>query len=170
MGGIMRIPIGSKLKLVRDLGPHLKRADVIQGSAVENALAEKEVTVLVVCNTAGTFPASAVHPKITLPLAKFQSWFDKREEDGVKFQLGKEIILRERGVRFVLAILEKGLRSGLIPKTLNYELFESLLARELESGNTVFVQRGHLTETEWTVVKELADFTGGKVTLFENPK
>lgn len=166
----MRIPIGSKLKFTRDLRAHLKRAEVIQGSAVEKALSENEVTVLVLCNTAGTFPTTAVHPKITLPLAKFQSWFDRREEDGVKFQLGNEITLKERGVRFVLAIMEKGLRSRLIPKTLNFDLFESVLARELENGNTVFVQRGYLTEPEWKVVKELADFTGGKVTLFENPE
>jgi hypothetical protein len=166
----MRIPIGSKLKLVRDLHAHLNHAEVVQGSAVEKALTEKDVTVLVVCNTAGTFPTTAVHPKVTLPLAKFQCWFDRREENGVKFQIGNDICIKERGVRFVLAVLEKGLRSSLIPKTLNYELFELILIRELENGNTVFIQRGTLTEPEWLVVKALADLTDGKVTLFENPK
>jgi hypothetical protein len=168
----MRINRGSIIgKLVRENRPDFPMTKIIRGvTALEfayNHESEAEITVMLICNTAGVFPRAGIHPRLSLVNARFQKWFHEKEEAGVSFELGNFIVFKERRIRIVLAILEKGLRSRIRPRTLDSKLCEQSF-REVSSLGDVYLQREDQTDEEWKLVRSMADYFGkGNFVLFE---
>jgi hypothetical protein len=162
-------PVRIIAKIVGDLRKEIPKSPVMKGvTAIEFALDSENVTVLFICNSAGVFPRTGIHPRMTLMYAKFEKWFFEKIEDGVHFEFGRFLSVKEKGVQVVFTVTEKGIRSRIRPKTLDYDAFEKCLVEISSRSGKVLIQREGQTDEEWNVVRTLADFHGkGKIILFE---